>query len=52
MSSAEFLERIVKHIGRIDQENLKAHVLELARQNQFITDLLNHITEGIMVLNL
>ena len=51
MPTAEFLEQIVKRIDKIDREDLKAHVLELARQNQLINRLLDHASEGILVLN-
>lgn len=51
MPTTEFLEQIVKRIDRIDRNALKTYVLELVRQNEFVNNLLDHVLEGILVLN-
>lgn len=50
MPTDEFLERIVSRLDRIDRKSLERYVTELADEKQLLSQLLDHVPHGIMVL--
>jgi signal transduction histidine kinase len=52
MPATEFLKRVVSRIDRVDRKSLEGYVLDLAAENKFLSDSLDRIPIGIMVLNL
>ena len=50
MPTAEFLERIVSRLDRIDRKNIERYVTELVDEKQLLSKLLDQVPYGIMVL--
>lgn len=51
MPTAEFLERLVKRLDRLDRKHLEDYIRDLAREKKLLTTLLDHIPEGVAVFN-
>lgn len=51
MPTAEFLERLIKRIDRLDRKHLENYVLDLIAEKELLVSLLNNIPEGVAVLD-
>jgi len=50
MPTAEFLDRIVSRLDRIDRKSLEGYIQNLMEEKQLFMNLLNQIPQGIMLI--